>query len=185
MDIACHHGGNEGTLATASAPSGSKIVFDWTYVSCCWHIFFSSWLKHVNFNLQWPGGESQIAIFQILTANRVYQTIRVQCLHTWHPATEIALNSARIMPSGLRSTLMAMILLVDSGQLLNWFQVGYFGVCQPRVCKALLRVSSRRTSDRRCIMDFYNSCQTRAWRVCKLWFLPIISIAQISIQACP
>jgi len=34
VDIACHHGGNEGTLATASAPSGSKIAFDWTYVSC-------------------------------------------------------------------------------------------------------------------------------------------------------
>jgi len=32
-DLACHHGGNEGTSAIANAPAGSKITFQWTYVS--------------------------------------------------------------------------------------------------------------------------------------------------------
>jgi hypothetical protein len=31
-DIACHHGGNEGTSAIANAPAGSKITFNWAYV---------------------------------------------------------------------------------------------------------------------------------------------------------
>lgn len=32
-DLACHHGGNEGTSAVASLPAGSKITFQWAYVS--------------------------------------------------------------------------------------------------------------------------------------------------------
>jgi hypothetical protein len=32
-DIACHHGGNEGTAAIASAPAGSQVVFQWVYVT--------------------------------------------------------------------------------------------------------------------------------------------------------
>jgi hypothetical protein len=31
-DIACHHGGNEGTSAVGTAPSGSQVSFEWTYV---------------------------------------------------------------------------------------------------------------------------------------------------------
>ncbi|KAF8973153.1 glycoside hydrolase, partial [Flammula alnicola] len=30
-DIACHHGGNNGTTAIASAPSGSQVIFQWAY----------------------------------------------------------------------------------------------------------------------------------------------------------
>ncbi|KAF8813765.1 hypothetical protein BYT27DRAFT_7130798 [Phlegmacium glaucopus] len=30
-DLACHHGGNNGTPAIASAPSGSPVVFQWSY----------------------------------------------------------------------------------------------------------------------------------------------------------
>ncbi|KAF8160838.1 glycosyl hydrolase family 61-domain-containing protein [Crassisporium funariophilum] len=30
-DIACHHGGNDGTAASASAASGTQVVFQWAY----------------------------------------------------------------------------------------------------------------------------------------------------------
>ncbi|KJA20756.1 lytic polysaccharide monooxygenase [Hypholoma sublateritium FD-334 SS-4] len=30
-DIACHHGGNNGTTAIATAPAGSQVVFQWAY----------------------------------------------------------------------------------------------------------------------------------------------------------
>jgi len=32
VDIACHHGGNEGTSAIANTPAGSKVTFNWVYV---------------------------------------------------------------------------------------------------------------------------------------------------------
>ena len=32
VDIACHHGGNEGTSAIANTPAGSKVTFNWAYV---------------------------------------------------------------------------------------------------------------------------------------------------------
>ena len=31
-DIACHHGGNDGTSAVGIAPSGSQVSFQWAYV---------------------------------------------------------------------------------------------------------------------------------------------------------
>ena len=31
-DIACHHGGNDGTSAFGTAPSGSQVSFEWAYV---------------------------------------------------------------------------------------------------------------------------------------------------------
>ena len=31
-DMACHHGGNNGTSVVGTAPSGSQVLFDWTNV---------------------------------------------------------------------------------------------------------------------------------------------------------
>jgi hypothetical protein len=32
-DLACHHGGDEGTTVLAEAPAGAKVTFNWAYVS--------------------------------------------------------------------------------------------------------------------------------------------------------
>ena len=34
-DIACHHGGNNGTTVIANAPAGSQVIFQWAYVMSC------------------------------------------------------------------------------------------------------------------------------------------------------
>lgn len=34
-DIACHHGGNNGTTAIVTAPAGSQVIFQWAYVTSC------------------------------------------------------------------------------------------------------------------------------------------------------
>jgi hypothetical protein len=45
-DIACHHGGNNGTSAIGTTPSGSQVVFEWAYVRFCSAVMVSFELTH-------------------------------------------------------------------------------------------------------------------------------------------